>query len=628
MSWESADFITLSGPESPKVAYALRWEPDHLRLAVDVDRSVGGGGMTLLVGVAAVREVTLNSSSARVLSVSQNRTRFEFSIPAEALIDRPEDWSKLRLGLAVNWTGGPFGEDRQRERFLQMDNESPHNGLSPNPSVWTPINLQEHAALVADQKAKIFIPFVQPMDGKASVIVEDVKGRRIRNLISGQPTSHGPQQAPWDGLDENGVPVAPGTYRWRAVFHPGITPHYLFSFANAPGSNHSTFQAATRNTDLIFFASPVTEGGWNMIALDSSGKMQTGFNWGWGVGLDKVAIAADDHYVYVAHDGFSNAQSNNVDRGKPDWKGDYTIQLERFDIKSGSGVDFPHSGRVVTVQSTEVGPGSAEKRPDRVGLQGMALMGGKLYISDYHTNSLMVFDPTTGARTGEIKLQGPGVLAADGDTLVAASSRGIVRIDPGTNTSQILVLPDRIIPAGLAVGQDASIYASDQQGQNVKVFDRTGSLLREIGKPGGEYAGVYDPLRMIHPAGLVVAQNGWLWVTEEGRWTPKRLSAYDPKTGGVVHEQFGPTHYGASGAGFDNADPARWIGLDTLWQLNLTAKTAAPKSILGPSGATHFHFLHRDGRTFLIGLGGATTLDELRKDGSAKPLATIGSVHR
>ena len=140
----------------------------------------------------------------------------------------------------------------------------------------------------------------------------------------------------------------------------------------------------------------------------------------------------------------------------------------------------------------------------------------------------------------------PGALAAEGGQLLAASGDKIVRLSA---SGQITPVPiTGIAPAGIAAGTDGRIYVSDKGTHTVKSFDRTGKPVGEIGKPGGAYAGAYDPQRMVNPRGLVGAANGWLWVTED-RWNPKRLVAWDLKNNQVVKEKFGPTSYGASEIG-------------------------------------------------------------------------------
>ena len=162
----------------------------------------------------------------------------------------------------------------------------------------------------------------------------------------------------------------------------------------------------------------------------------------------------------------------------------------------------------------------------------------------------------------------------------------------------------------------------------------TGGSAEARSKTGGEdaqealvAAGPYDPLKLHNPAGLVVSPDGHLWVTENERWKPKRLAAYDPATGTMWKEFFGPTAYGASGCGFDPEEPTRWIGQGTLFKLDFQKKTAVPVSTLGGKEGRHYRFWRQDGRTFVIAYGKATYIEELLPDNTLKPLACYSSAH-
>jgi hypothetical protein len=155
-----------------------------------------------------------------------------------------------------------------------------------------------------------------------------------------------------------------------------------------------------------------------------------------------------------------------------------------------------------------------------------------------------------------------------------------------------------------------------------------------VGKPGGISKGAYDPLKLHRPAGLVVSPAGHLWVTEEDRWTPKRLAAYDVAKGTMWKEFFGPTSYGSPGAGFDPENPTRWIGQGTLFNVDYEKKTVRPVAILGGEDGNHhsfrmhYRFWRQDGRTFVITCGKATFVEELLADGTLKPLACFSSAHQ
>jgi len=610
-SWVKEDFVVVSQSISPKVAFDLRLNQNVLLLAVDVEPWKAGEIPLVSVGLSAAKKIILSNKNATI-SRTDSSFRFLFSVPTDTLVSKESDWKQLRLGMAVSWPGGALGQNRQQERFRHLGRGATHSGLSPDPSDWMPFDLKEYSAMVADQKNRIFIDFRQPMDGKATIVLEDKSGRRIRNLIAGKAMSKGRNRIQWDGLDEHNNVVAPGTYRWRAISHPGIKPVYLFSFCNDPGPNHTCLSSAVAGDGMTFFGAPCTEGGYAMMSLDTSGKFLMNYNPVMGTGIEKVALAADGEFLYAAHDGYQWCGNTNEPR----------LTLTRFNVKNGDVVDFPGGKRFITLNLRQ------SRDPKGLDLGGMALVSGKIYVGSRLSDSLLVVDARTGEKTGEIRLVSPGAMTSGGGMIYVVSGNSVVKINIEKNE----IIP--VIPAGelsiqdIALDASGNIYLSDGKTSTVKVYSPKGVFVKTIGKPGCAYSGVYDAERMINPKGLAVASNGWVWVTED-RWTPKRLVAWDLATGKVVREMFGPTRYGAGDAGFDAADHSDWIGLGTQWHVDFSRKTAVPRSILGGNfNAMHYSFVHSRGRTFIIGFGGYTFISELQKDGSVKDLAFVASTHR
>lgn len=620
-----AVLVTISGPASPKVAYGIARDAQGLTLIVSVDSmAAGGGDSTVRVGLAADKSVVLTDKDAR-RTRSGPADRFEFRVSSESLVNNESGWQSLRVGMAVSWAGGALGQPRQVESFLQSGARAPHSGLSANPADWQTINLVEFERAARDRALEIAFQFEKPIDGKATIVIDDAQGRRIRNLIAGRSMGQGTHRIVWDGRDDDGQVAPPGTYQWRGIAHPGLAMEYLFSYANGPGSNHGTFHAATTNGTSIFFGTPVSEGGHELVQLAPDGTMIRGFNAPHGHGLGRVAIAADEKFLYAAYDG--TAWGQHIERSKPDWQAQQQITLVRFDLAKGTIADFSPKTRAALIRRYVVGPGSPDQRADRTALAGLVLVQGRLYLADGGAGEILEIDPATGTVGRTIVAQRIGTLAADAQTLFATLGDRLARIDPATGKiSEIAAIPGQ--PGGLAVGPGGTFFISDPTTHVVRALDSGGKVTSTIGKPGGVVPGAYDPQCLDNPAGLLLAPDGHLWVTESERWHPKRLAAFDPRTGAIWKEFFGPTAYGAPGAGFDPADVTRWIGQNTLFQLDVATKSARPLSILGGEEGAHYRFWRQDGRTFLISYGKATFIQELRPDGTLRPLACLTSAHQ
>ena len=628
--------VQVSTAASPRVAYSVERQGDSLvvvvavePLSADASPRQPAGGVGVQLGAAADKSVVLTGENPK-RDAADGTARFTFRIPAKRLVASPTGWEKLRMAFAVEWAGGPAGQPRQRETFLQSTARSPHAGLSPSPVDWQPVSLVEFALAAEDRRLSIGFPFTQACDGKATIVIEDAQGNRVRNLVAGIEMAKGDRRITWDGCDDRGVPQLPGEYRWRSISHPGLEPEYLFAFCDGSGSNHGSLHAAATNGKQLFFGTSVAEGGHELIQLEPDGTFVRGYNSPMGHGLARVAVAADEKFLYAVYDGTFWGQ--HVDRAKPDWQAEQKLSLVRFDHTTGNQVDFKPGVRFADLGRYTVGPGSPEKRPDRIALAGIVLRDGRLYVGDFVRGVILDVDPATGEVARTIPLENPVALAADASGLYAVAGSRLVRIDPATEKNAIIAASLEGRPTGLAVGGDGRFFISDAESHVVRILDAGGKQVAMVGKPGGITKGAYDPLKLHHPAGLVVSPDGHLWVTEEERWTPKRFAAYDV-TKGTTHgkmwkEFFGPTAYGASGGSFDPEDSTRWIGQGTLFKIDYDKKTAVPVSILGGETGTHFRFHRQDGRTFVIAFGKATFIEELLPDNTLKPLACSSSAHQ
>ncbi len=257
-------------------------------------------------------------------------------------------------------------------------------------------------------------------------------------------------------------------------------------------------------------------------------------------------------------------------------------------------------------------------------MAGLALWRGKLYLADRSSNEVHVIDPATGKRESGFSLTDVSALASSASGVYAVSGKYLVKIADGGVTT-LATLEGK--PNGLHVGNDGRYYVSDVEAHVVRVFDETGRQVGMIGKTGGVTPGPYDPLKLENPAGLVLL-DGHLWVTEHDRWQPKRLAAFDVKTGAVVREFFGPPSYGEPGAGFDDLDGSRWIGMGALWQLDFASGTAKPLTILGGKPGRRNRIYRQEGRTFVFAFGKVTWIQEIQKDGTLKLLACLSSAHQ
>lgn len=622
---------------SPDVAIALRRKSGRLAVVLRVGEwSTSGPVPSIQLGVAASGELRLTEKQAEVQRDARG-VWYVFPIDTSQIVKKSSDWQRLRIAASIAWPGVQGGVPRQIERFGVGGMGSPHSGLG-NSDQWSVMRLEEFTA-GAGADGRINLSIEQPMTGKCTVVIDDASGRRVRTLMAGARVEQGKQNIEWDGLDDFGRLVSPGTFTWRSAHHPGIVPEYVMSFLNGdePGlaaklSNHGRFTASCSNAQFAFLASPITEGGFALLAVNRDGMIQMTYDQAHGTGYQGVAVAADEKYLYVAHDGKLRRERVNK-TGL--WAVDNFISLSRYDIVTGALVPYSKS-QFEQIEIYDHGPGGENiNTQNRVSLAGMALRQGVLYVSSRASQAVLKIDTQTGRVAGQLPLKEPGPIASDVSTILAVQGRTIVAIDPETGVTQPRIALPNMNPSAITVDQARCVYVADASTHTISQFTIDGKATGlTLGQPGGAYQGKYIPERMVNPVGLSVFE-GRLWVTED-RVNPKRALAWDLNKKQVVVQKFGNPPYGGPAGGVDPLNPNRWIGLGCLWELDYQKRSATCLSIL-QKDAGHlggliplmqsYRYVRQQGRTFIIGSGKATIISELMPDGTLKDLALISGMH-
>ncbi|MBY0356382.1 MAG: hypothetical protein K2W82_00155 [Candidatus Obscuribacterales bacterium] len=621
------EFISLNDEVTPKVAYALKTVGERIWLILDIG-TFSDGKVAVVAGLSSKRKVNFSADSSQAVRIGE-KSRFAFAVNKKDLTDTPAALNQVRLGFAVRWLGGANGEDRLRWRFNHNDHLAAFQPMSASPADWQLVDLSSYRQSIALKQNKLNVVFQQPLDGKATVVIEDSSGKRIRNLLSGKTMNKGLQAILWDGCDDSGNPVKPGAYNWRSLHHSGIQPEFVMTFCNwdnsgvsARASNHDCFIGATANSSRVFFIAPGTEGGYGMISVGPDGKWLQGYKPAAAFSLTKRAAAASERYFFVLNDGV--AARGSIDKTNPNWKAAVKLTLTRYDIASAKAVGYGGSEKYATLANYEAGPGcSNPELQDGSSLTGVAYCNGKLYVGTGLTQSILVIDPETGKTIKEIPFKKPSALAAAGNRLIGISANQVYDIDPEQGKCRQLALVGVNTPGALALDLAGNIYVVD--GSIIKQFNNKGLLLKSFGTPGGSYSGPYDPERMIAPSGIAIFANK-LWLAE-ARDNPKRITAWDLRSGKVVMQKFGNPPYGGRGCGFDESNAACWLGLNSSWNVNLQNHSADCRSVLGSYPfPLRLHFVRQDGRDFVVAPNRANFIYQLQANGALKPAVCYGTV--
>lgn len=223
--------------------------------------------------------------------------------------------------------------------------------------------------------------------------------------------------------------------------------------------------------------------------------------------------------------------------------------------------------------------------------------------------------------------------AADG-TLYAFSAGNLVTVPLDGGQPQVVVPAKEFAqPYGLALDADGLIYVSDGGPRTIKVFDKTGKLLRTLLKPGGQQLGAWDPERVDRPTGIAIDVAGKLWVMDQS-YQPKRVMRLS-RDGKVEKIFLGPTAYGGGGW-LDEGDKSvlNYNGMKFVidWQTRawkLDSIMFRPGETRSTHGAMPDRAIYLKGKRYLAGDAGggwshnvATICRE--ENGIAIPVAAAG----
>jgi hypothetical protein len=527
------------------------------------------------------------------------------------------------------------------------------------------------------------VHFNMPSAGFVTLVINDDKGNRVRNLVSDTWLEAGANTAWWDGTDDLGrnadaalhgvylIPthfVSPGHYSVQGIYHKTIDLHYEFSVYNAghPAwdtadgkggwlTNHTPPSSALfvpadkapGGKPLVYLGSYVSEGGAGLAWVDLDGHKQGGRGWvggGW-TGAAYLARDSGTHadastYAYVAAPWSADtnkdpkhplaiirltALTNRGDRAIPSYSFDPAATQEYDDI-----------GRAIFTHQ----------------MAGLAVRDNLVVLSLTLQNKLVFLDAATGKVVGNVSAESPRGVSFDAQgRLLVLSGKHLLRYPSfgpanqarldGQPKPQILVADKLEDPMGITVDGSGNIYISDRgESHQVKVFTESGSFVRAIGHPGEPKAGPYDALHVNNPKGLAIDSSNHLWVTEED-FQPKRVSVWT-LDGKLVNAFYGPAEYGGGGT-LDPKDKARFYYHGMEFKLDWNAGTDTLASVLYrpskddlplPPFSYPGTVLYRGGHRYFTNCytahgtsGTSIAMLFLDKDGVIQPVAAVGKAN-
>jgi hypothetical protein len=387
-----------------------------------------------------------------------------------------------------------------------------------------------------------------PSAGLVSVGIFNPDGQLIRNLHFGDRREPGDMWIAWDGLDEQGRPLPPGSYEWRALSRPGFRASLVANLGtNHPegvtrcwGGNHGGPETVACDDQGIFIGFPGSEFTGQLIAIRPDGGRRWSLTWKDEHGFGPEAIATD---------GAGRLAVVQYTHGRDDY-----LHLSVADAATGKKL-----GRFKLSL-----PPVAKQWARRLNLD-IAARDAVAIITDRVNDRLVWFSLTDGSELASQELDDPGSVTVDGvGRWWLLAKDGVYHCETGATPAR--AWPDLALDQPRAIAWDAAagnFLVVEGGTEQVLRVSREGNVVARFGRRGGRAAGPWNPddFRGLHD---VAADGQGGFVTVElghgkaaGREIPRpavnRTARFDAQ-GRMQREWFGGQRWSHNVA-LDPEDP-------------------------------------------------------------------------
>ena len=397
-----------------------------------------------------------------------------------------------------------------------------------------------------DTVGAIPIKYDLPDEREVTIAIEDGTGLRVRNLFGQYPRPAGSITDLWDGLDDNGKPLPPGTYIVQVLDHKPISLRFFNSVYNAGtppwatesgkkiwGADHGHPTSVAVRGDAILCCFAGVESGMGLLRCNADGIIQ------WCDVTETTDACMDDKFAYALSG----------------------VSLRRFNLGTGQIIPFDDALRSPQVRLTNVSP-----RKDLE--SSIAAVAGKLFVTG---DKLHRIDPATGAVEASVAVADLCAVTSHQDKLVGLFADGTVaNLSADGVRGQVIIKAKGVArPVRLTMAGDGRVAITDRDTNQVLVFAPDGKRVQAAGAARDEAerpAGKFVETDLANPLGAAFDKQGRLWIAEATK-NSKRVTVWSDK--GELQKSFwGAADYGAM-AGFPiTFDSTRFIAHGVEFQLD------------------------------------------------------------
>ena len=409
------------------------------------------------------------------------------------------------------------------------------------------------------------IPIQLPADHRLfTVVIDDASGVRVRNLISMGAVTNPVMTVAWDGKDDDGKAVPPGSYTVRGLSLPGLDALYEYSFYNPgtpPWHGYPNSHWGSNHGDPITIACVPAgvDSPWRAV-IGCSGSEGTDY---------LFAVGKNDRKVWGRYQGWGSSYGVVIDKDTLFAATGNT--LARFSVKDAAPIGWQRPAGTIpsitfdsTITALAIGPTVGAVMLD---------VGERV-----KQPTLVVFDKATGRATGTFALASDLKLAFDPHgTLYAvpAVNKGgnwgqtndLVTINTTSGALAPVKLPGVVAPGPFTFDAAGQLYLMDYgPDHQVKVFSPDHRLVRTIGVKGGAQQGNrYEANGLLKVLALAVDDRGYLWTSEGAH--PRRQAVWDAN-GKLVRDWVGSAYYGAWNSFLHDQDPTIGAVWNVLFKID------------------------------------------------------------
>ncbi len=382
-----------------------------------------------------------------------------------------------------------------------------------------------------------------------TIAIDNADGLRVRNLFGQFPREKGAITDYWDGMDDNGKPVAPGKYTAVIVDHKPVSlkiSNSLYNAATPPwatekgtklwGSNHGNPTSVATQGDITMIGFTGTEGGSGLIRITPDGYII------WSDKNEIYDVTIGDQYAYTIS---AEAYFGHV-------------IVRRLRLLDGQIIPFTDENKSPNITLLK---GSSTDISIPIN-SSIANFAGKVFVL-MPGKTMYRLEPEVGTIEANLDAGSLVAIKTRNGKMYGLQSDGkvvILSVD-GQAISTVCEIKGLVKPMRIGISMDEKQIAISERATNqVLVFNATGKKQKAIGNSYPDKdrpAGKFIETDFTKPLGVDIDQTGRLWVAE-GSASSRRITCWTTK-GKLLKSFWGGADYGAMSAFAIPGDSTRFI---------------------------------------------------------------------